>query len=247
MTDEQSPKKGFLDITQYSDRTRKIIFGVMMGLLLAVVGAAIFLISPANDKRFVAEGTKPSTSPATQAPVDDETVTTPSTGGEADTPESDLSRQTFEETPKDEQEEARLAQQKIIEQSLQREKEQTDAVVEDHHEQIENTEGLKEIASKGILEYCTDHPNETKEQKQARMKPYFHEDNSDYQSPESIFFLQTCSVEGVSEPAHENDESIVIYVGTAWGAQFEENGTANTGYTQYRVIVDNNGIVSFDD
>jgi hypothetical protein len=54
-------------------------------------------------------------------------------------------------------------------------------------------------------------------------------------------------VEGVTEAAYNDKKDIVVYVGVAWGGQLQENGPADTGYTQYTVIVDKNGIVSFND
>jgi hypothetical protein len=245
---EEDAGRSFFDITQYSEKTRKIIFGVVVAVLIAVMGAAMFLLSPKNDT-VVAETDSTPSPTATQAAVDDETASSPSVREEAVTPMEDLPLQPSDETayPKDEQEEAAAAQQKIIQESLKREKEQTDKVVEDTHDYIEGAEELKTIASKGMIEYCTDNPNETKEEKQARLKPYFHEDNADYRSPQSIFFMQKCSLGGITEPFHDEKNNVVVLVGVAWGAQFEENGNASTGYTQYRVIVDKSGIVSFDD
>lgn len=238
--EEESASRNFFDITQYSERTRKIIFGVLVAVLLGIVAVAMFVISPKNAERI--EEAEPATA-ATQAAVDSDKDVT---GGEAVTPSKDMPLQTTEELPTDEMDEARKAQEKIIQDSLQREKEQTDEKVEDTHAVIADAETLKATASQGILEYCTTNPGEPKEQKQARMKPYFHADSSEYTSPESLFYLTRCSVEGVSEPMMENNETIV-YVGVAWGGQFEEEGSAETGYSQYRVVVDKDGIVSFDD
>ena len=245
MTDENEPKKSIFDVTGYSEKTRKIIFGIVVAVLLAIVGIAMFFISPRNDSNIEAP-VEPSTSPtATQAAVDNEGSTIRE---EATTPSEDLPLQNADGSfPKDEQDEAAKAQQKIIEESLKREKEQTDKVIEDSHADIADAENLKAIASKGMLEYCIDNANETKEQKQARMKPYFHTSNTEYNSPQSLYFLKKCSVEGVTEPAHNDKEEVVVNVGVAWGAQLKAEGAADTGYTQYSVIVDKDGIVSFDD
>lgn len=249
MDNEKNAKRSFFDITQYTEKTRKIIFGAIVVILLAIMGAAMFLISPKNDAALIDEDSDPSIS-ATQAAVDNETDASDPIREEAVTPTSDLPLQISDGAfPKDEQEEAAAAQQKIIEESLKREKEQTDAVVEDTHAHIEGTEELKTLASKGVLEHCIDNPNETKEDKQARMKPYFHADNTDYRSPQSLFFLKKCSIEGIGEPTYEDEaqKDVIVYVGVAWGGQYTENQPADTGFTQYRVIVDKSGIVSFDD
>lgn len=242
--DEENEKRNFFDITQYSEKTRKIFFWAFVGIMVAAIGIAIFFVSPKNDADIVAESTPSPT--ATQAPVDNENGSTPRE--EAVTPEEDISLQLPNEVlPADEKEELARAQQEIIEKSLQREKEQTDEVVEDTHDDIPDATQIQSIASKGMLEYCTDIPNETKEQKQQRMQPYFHHENSQYQTPQSIFSITKCSLGGVTEPYFDENNNIIVDVGIAWGAQFEEDGTAQTGYTQYRVLLDANGIISFND
>lgn len=244
MDEEQDNRKNIFDITQYSERTRKIIFIIIAVLLIAVVAVAMFIISPRNEGQVQAPSNEPSSS-ATQAAVDDERKD--SVRAEAVTPVEDLDLQESEALPTDEVDEARKAQQKIIEESLQREREQTDAVVEDSHAEVPDAQLLKDIATKGMLEYCHDHPEETKEQKQARMAPYFHKDNSDYQSPKSMFYMVKCSVGGVSEPVYDENQNVIVHVGIAWGGQLSAEGAAQTDYSQYRVVVDKDGIVSFDD
>lgn len=239
--EEESVRRNFLDITQYSEKTRTVIFAILVIVLLGIVAVSMFVISPRNDAQIAEMQSSPS---ATQAAVDSDKGDI--TGGEAVTPSKGVPSGNYEELPVDEMDEARKAQEKIIQDSLQREKEQTDEIVEDDHPILNDTAHLSDKASQGVLEYCLNYPDETKEQKQERMKPFFHTDNSDYRSPESIFYLTRCSVEGVSAPILENNE-VIVHVGVAWGGQFEEGGTAETGYSQYRVVVDKDGIVSFDD
>lgn len=241
MDEQEDQRSSFFDITQYSEKTRKIIFGVVVGLLLAVVAAAMFIISPQND-RAIAEEEIP-TNTATQAPVNNETA-----DGTPNGPTSPTEASSYNGSfPTDEKDEAAIAQQKIIEKGLEEQKTLNGKDVTDFHEEIPNAAALQSIATKGMLEYCLDNPKETKEQKQERMKPYFHADNSDYRSPQSIFYLKTCSLGDATEASHDENENIVVHVGVAWSGQYEENGKADTGYVQYRVVVDNNGIVSFDD
>jgi hypothetical protein len=247
MADEENTRRNIFDITQYPERTRKIIFGVIVGIAVLIMGAAMFFVSPKNAAE-VKEGEPTPSASATQAAVDNESTASPSARQEAVTPKEDLPSQSYDGNyPKNEQEEANAAQQKIIEESLKREKEQTDKVVEDSHEEIAGADGYMTMASKGMLEYCTTNPNETKAEKQARMKPYFHADNPEYRSPQSIFYMQKCSLGGMTDPYTDENKNIVVSVGIAWGAQYQKDGTATTGYTQYRVVLDKDGIVSFDD
>lgn len=260
--DNDDEKAGLFDITQYSERTRKIVFGVFVGILLVIIGIAMFFISPKNDENLQAannDNIEATQAPVdgTQAPVDDETSEPepsnssekpdgPSLREEAITPEEDISLEAGE-LPKSAEEEAEKAQAKIIEESLKRKKEQADKVVEDFHPTIKNSPKLKEIASKGMLAYCTDKAGETEDEKQARMKPYFHAENSEYKEPSSLYYVTKCSVEAVTDPSHDENEDIVVNVGIAWGAQLEKDGAASTGYTQYSVVLDENGIINFND
>lgn len=241
MNEDENQGHGFLDITQYSEKTRKIIFGVIVAFLLVIVGCAMFIISPQNDKAVAEEFANDTA--ATQAAVSDESSPSPTAP-----PTLDPNMPNYDGNfPKDEQEAADLAQKKIIEKGLEERKEVEGREITDVHVEIPDAEAIQLLATKGMLEYCIDNPDETKEQKQERLKPYFHTDNADYQSPQSIFFLQKCSLGDATEAYYDENQKIVVHVGVAWAAQFEENGNANTGYTQYNVIVDKDGIVSFHD
>lgn len=234
MDEQENERTSFFDISQYSEKTRKVIFGVMVGLLLAVVMVAMFVISPQTEKQS-AEPSQPTvTAKATQAAVDDVVI--------------EPAQPTYEGSfPKDESEAAALEQQKIIEEGLEEQAKMLAEEAEDFHEDVPDSEALKTIATKGILEYCTDIAGETKEQKQERMKPYFHADNSSYQSPKTLFVVQKCSLGDATEPAYDEEKNIVVYVGVAWAGKIDEKGSADTGYSQYRVIVDKSGIVSSHD
>lgn len=238
MNEDENEGRGFLDITQYSEKTRKIIFGVALAVLLVVVGFAMFIISPQNDKA-VAEDLANDTQ-ATQAAVDNETPTAPAS--------LDPNMPNYDGVfPRDEGEAAAQAQKKTIEKGLEEQKQVEGREITDVHEEVPDAKAIQLIATKGMLEYCVDNPNETKEQKQERLKPYFHTDNAEYQSPQSMFFLQECSLGDATEAYYDANHKIVVHVGVAWAAQLEANGNANTGYTQYNVIVDKDGIVSFHD
>lgn len=243
--DEENEKRSLFDISQYSENTRRAIFGVLAVLLVSIVAIAMFVISPQNEKTLTQSEDSSSTE-ATAAPVDDESTATPTAPPtEGATGPVENYNGNF---PKDETEEQALAQKEIIEKGLEEQKALVGKEISDVHEVIPNAAQLQALASKGMLEYCTDVPNETKEQKQDRMKPYFHQDNSDYQSPQSLFFLRNCSVEGTTEVMHDETETkTLVYIGVAWASQYEKDGDATTGYTQYRVEVDKDGIVSFDD
>jgi hypothetical protein len=245
MDEEEYQKNSVFDLNRYSEKTRKIIFGVVVGILLAIVGLAIFVVSPTND-RAVAMADETSSPTATQAAVNDETTGKISTPSPSTTEEATSYNGNF---PKNEDEEAAIAQQKIIEKGLQEQKElmESGKEITDVHENIPNARALETLASKGMLEYCIDNPDETTEQKQARMKPYFHADNTQYQLPKSLYLIKKCSVEGITEAHHDANDNIIVYVGIAWGGQYDADGKAETGYSQYAVIVDNNGIVSFND
>lgn len=237
--DEENQRSNVFDISQYSERTRKIIFGVLAVLLVAVVAVAMFVISPQNDK-VIAEQEDSSSTRSTAAPVDNEATASPS---------ASAGTQSYNGTfPKDENEEQAIAQKKIIEKGLEEQKALAGKDISDEHVVVPDATELQTLASKGMLAYCTDLPGETKESKQARLKPYFHTDNSDYQSPQSLFYLKNCSIGDSTEAFYDETKTkILVYVGVAWAGQYDKDGKAETGYTQYRVVVDKNGIVSFDD
>lgn len=236
--DEENEKQSLLDISQYSEKTRRIIFSVLAVILVAVVAVAMFIISPQNEKRLT-ESENPSNK-ATAAPVNNEVTSSPSASAGTESYNGNF--------PKDENDEQAIAQKKIIEKGLEEQKALIGKDVSDEHGVIPEADKLQSLASKGMLEYCTDLPGETKEQKQARLKPYFHADSSGYQSPQSLFYLTNCSIGDSTEASYdESKTNVIVYVGMAWAGQYEKDGKATTGYTQYRVIVDKNGIVNFDD
>lgn len=236
--DEENETQNPLDISKYSDTTRRIIFSVLAVILVAVVAVAMFIISPQNDKT-IAESQNPSNK-ATAAPVDTEISPSPSVSASPESYNGNF--------PKDENEEQAIAQKKIIEKGLEDQKALAGKEITDEHAVIPDADKLHSLATKGMQEYCTDIPGETKEQKQSRMKPYFHSDNPDYRSPQSLFYLTNCSIGDSTEATHDETETnVIVYVGMAWAGQYEKDGKATTGYTQYRVVVDKDGIVSFDD
>ena len=240
--DELDQDKSLLDPTKYSEKTRKIVFGVVVAVVLLFVGFMMFIFQPKSVPSASVDKTPSSN--ATQAPVNNE-----SGENQTQSPDSSMPTYTAGAYPMSEDEAAAQAQQKIIEKSkaeastLPKNASDNEAGTE----QIPNAFALQDIASKGMMEYCTDNPKETKEQKQARMKPYFHTDNSDYKSPQSIFAVKKCSLGAVDNATKDSSGNIIVNVGIAWGAQLDDQGRASTGYTQYSVIVDKDGIVSFHD
>lgn len=238
--DEMNESEGFLDPTKYSDKSRKIIFGIVVVVMLIFVGLIMFLFSPSVTPQTVA--TNSSSTNATQAPVNNESSANATTAPDA------VPTYTAGAYPTSEADAAAQAQQKIIARSkAEASTLPKDAIDDDTLEtNIQNSLELQTIASKGMMEYCTDNPKETKEQKQSRMKPYFHSDSSDYKSPQTIFFVKKCSLGGVNNPVMESG-NVVVTVGIAWAGQLDDQGKASTGYTQYTVIVDKDGIVSFHD
>lgn len=225
--------RNIFDISQYSEKGRKIIFGVVLGVGVAIVATIMFFFTPKDEPTM--QTSIPETPSATQAPVDNETVKD----------EQPVEEKVF----LDNEQEADEYQKQIIQESLERERQQTDEVVQDihAHDAIENSDRLMEIAREGILQHCTVTPNETDEQKKERIKPYFHEDSPRYTSPGSIYYLQNCSIEAVTTPSHDENHNIFLHVGVAWAAQLEADGSASTGYTQYRVTLDEGGIINFYD
>jgi hypothetical protein len=225
--DIEEPKKSFLDLSQYSDRTRKIVFGAIAVLLLAVVAFAIFVISP------MAEEDEKTPSPAvteevTQAPVNPDVTATP-------TPPA-----TNPETP---EEEAERAQENVIDNNPPQ-----DEIVEDYETEIPNADRLADLAKNGILAYCEIAPGETTEQRKAKMAPFFHSDNSTFRNPTEAYYERKCGIEAVEGPVLSSTGQTTVYVGVAWTAVLSATDTsAQAGYIQYTVIVDENGIVSFHD
>ena len=239
--DEENESKSFLDISRYSEKTRKIIFGAVVAVILAIVGVAMFVISPQTQQTA-------STSPeptATQARVNNDVSPSPSVPA---TPVP-VPTYTAGAYPTDEQAAAAQAQQSLIAKSKAEASSVPTVIKEGDEPAIPDAQALKQLAGQGMLEYCTDNPNETKEEKQARMKPYFHTDNPDYISPQTGIFFQTkCSLGGVDQlQPTSTPGQYQTYVGIAWGGQYKQDSPADTGYTQYTVIVDKDGIVSFND
>lgn len=238
--DEQNDNKSFLDPTKYSEKSRKIIFAAIMAVVLIFIGFVMFIFSPSSATPAVTSNT--TSTDATQAPVNNEATASATTSPDSGPTYSAGAY------PTSEADAALQAQQKIIARSKAEaatlSKNSTDN--DDSATPIPNSSELQTLASKGMMEYCTDNPKETKEQKQVRMKPYFHSDSSDYKSPQSIFYVKKCSLGGVNNPVM-NSGNIVVTVGVAWAGQLDDQGKASTGYTQYTVIVDKDGIVSFHD
>lgn len=244
---EPEEKKSFFDISQYSEKTRKVIFGVVVVILVAVVSVAIFIVSPNNDN-----GNKDNNdAQASQAPVDADPIKTQTANpqkSEAVKDPSEIVDPSANSLPTSAEDEANRAQEKIIKESEARAKAQQDKEVSDKTDNIPNAAQLQETAKNGMLQWCTVNPDETGTQKQARLKPYFHADNSDYKSPGSLFYMAKCSVEAVTEPYIDpTTKAITLSVGVAWGAQLQKEGSATTGYTQYLVTIDNDGIINFND
>lgn len=221
----ENPKKSFFDISQYSPRTRKIIFGVVAGSLVAVVFAAMFIISPLSDKE---EPTTKTTTPATQAPVNPDATPAPT----AD--------------PLTAEEESQQQQQAIIENSAKNLDQ--DAEIIDIEADIPNVDTLTQLATNGVLSYCVIAAGETTEERQIKMEPYFHSDNSTYMNPAEFYYERVCSIEATTDPEISVNGDVLIYFGVAWSAVLSaEDEAAEAGYSQYAVTVDENGIISIDD
>lgn len=227
-------KRNFFDLSQYSSRTRKIIFGVIVGLLIAVVAVSMFIISPLVSENRAEPSDEPNPT-ATQGPV--------SPDGATPTPSSPPTA-----NPDSAEEEAGQYQQDVIDQSNAVAEEQQDEVVEDFHPNLDNAEQLEATAVNGVLAYCQINAGESTADRQARMEPYFHAENSVFRSPAEFYYQRECSVEANTDAETDDAGAVNIYVGVAWSALLSEDTTsADTGYTQYHVIVDSNGIVSLYD
>lgn len=240
--DELNENKSVLDPAKYSEKSRKIIFGISMAVVLIFVGFIMFIFNPQTAQPAAIKTTSAN---ATQAPVNNESSANPTA-----IPDSSIPTYTAGAYPTSEDDAAAQAQQKLIARSKAEASTLTKNPTDNDNltAPIPDSFRLQTVASKGMIEYCTDNLKETKEQKQARMKPYFHTDNSDYKSPQSILFaVKKCSLGAVDTPTLNSDGKIVVNVGIAWGGQLDEKGSASTGYTQYSVIVDKDGIVSFHD
>lgn len=220
MTDEQpdsNKKTSFWDINQYSERTRKIVFWVIAGFLLGVTGFAIFIVSPLLTTSGVPE---PDATPTATQPA-------------APTTNPDSSEDEFEQQQ---------------EQIIADDPENPAEAPYDEQEEIANQETLMSIASNGVLAYCTIQPgdNEDVTLRQTRMQPWFHPDSSTYKNVGYEFWEERiCSVEAVTEPEHDEQENITVYVGVAWVAKSDTSSEdMQSGYTQYKVILDDSGILS---
>ena len=220
MTDNQPPeeqKTSFWDITQYSERTRTIIFWVIAVFLVAVTVFAVFIASP-----FL-------TGTTTTEPEPTPTATQP--GVPTTNPTS--SEEEF---------------QKQQEQIIADDPENPDDPPYDEPPEIANSDHLMEIASNSVAAYCTLNPGDNTDVtlRQTRMEPWFHTDSTTYtQVGFELWEERICSVEIVTEPEHDDAENIVIYVGVAWVAKTDVSSQdMQSGYTQYKVVLDDGGILS---
>jgi hypothetical protein len=232
--DNQDYKKSFFDLSQYSDRTRKIVFGAICAVLVGVVVVAMFIISPSVDPD---EPTATDDTTATQAPVANET-TEPSTS-EPVAPDVE---------PTDEEQEYNEQQKQIIEESNKRAEEQADSEVYDNEDSVANAAAIKDKVQNGILAFCNIAPGETTEQRKAKMQPYFSPDSGLYSNPTEFYYQRECSVEAMDEPQLAENGNISVIVGVAWsGVLAESDAAAEADFTQYTVLLDENGIISLND
>lgn len=228
--------KNIFDISQYSDRGRKILFACLAGFLILVVGLAMFVISPLTTKnQNIADGEKTSGTTATQAPVVPDSTETPSF-----TPTAN---------PDSAEQQRAEAQEQIAKKSEEYAKAHQDEHADDDDDpDIPDADVLKDKATKGVLAYCVINPGETTEDRKAKMAPYFHSDNSDYMNPAELYYQRNCDIEAVDGPAYNDKKEAVVTIGVAWSGVFSSSDkAADAGYTQYSVVVDKDGIVSIDD
>jgi len=229
--------KNFFDISQYSDRGRKILFASLAGFLILVVGLAMFVISPlaAKNQNIADGGNKSSGTSATQAPVVPDDTETPLVTPTANPDSADQQR--AEE------------QSEIAKRSEEYAKAHQDEHADDDDDpDIPNADVLKDTATKGVLAYCVINPGETTDQRKTKMAPYFHSDNSDYMNPAELYYQRNCDIEAVDGPAYNSQKQAVVTIGVAWSGVFSASDkAADAGYTQYSVVVDKDGIVSIDD
>jgi hypothetical protein len=225
--EEEETRTSIFDITSYSERTRKIVFGVIAAFLIAVIALAIFVISPNAEKEQRPEPTVP---PATQAPINPDPTPTAAPA----------------ENPTSEEDEFNQNQENIIEN-------ETPAPPlgegdQDVTPDIANADALLNIAKEGVLSLCNIGPGETTEQRKAKMLPYFHEDTTEYRNPEEFYYERKCSIEGAADIDLNEAGQPYTLIGVAWSAVLSaDDKAAQNGYTQYTVVLDENGIISLDD
>jgi len=227
MDEEEETRTSFLDMSRYSERTRKIIFGAVAAFLVIVVGLAIFVISPNAEKEQ--NTPEPTVPPASQAPINPDP--TPTAPAENPTSEEDEFNQNQEDIIKNEPTPPPAGEEDV-----------------DVTPDIADAAALLTIAKEGVLSYCNIGPGETTEERKAKMLPYFHEDTTEYRNPEEFYYERKCSIEGEADIEINEAGQAYTYIGVAWSAVLSaDDKAAQNGYTQYTVVLDQNGIISLDD
>lgn len=226
-TDNENEKEsGGLDISRYSEKTRKVIFYSVVGFLLVVTAVSIFIISPLLSS---------SNNDGDPAPA----PTSSDIGVNPDTPAGPEPSA----NPTSAEDEMNQAQQDIINQDKDIQPDGKTHTDEDSA--VPNSDHYVDVARNGVLAYCVISPGETTDQRKQKMAQWFNPDNTTYKNPAEFYYQRTCEIGATSEASKNSSGQIVVYVGTAWSAVLSDsNADATTGYTQYTVILDDSGILS---
>lgn len=227
MNTENNGESGKMDLSRYSEKTRKAIFYSIVGFLVVVTAVSIFVISPLLSSNKTVEANPEPIPSSSDIGVNPEDTETPEPAPNPTSAEDEVNRN----------------QQDIIDKGENIKPD--DHTHTDEDSSVPDSARYVEMARNGVLAYCVIEPGETTEQRKQKMAQWFNPNETTYKNPAEFYYQRTCEIGATSEAVKNDAGQIVVYVGVAWSAVLDaENSDASTGYEQYSVVLDDSGILS---